>query len=248
MKFEVVKSAYYRAKRQALTHKTIVRRVGLGCLLSAGVLTSWQISFERKLKRDTKTAADSALATLSLLNEDLSQKPFSLSAIGTTADSAAWQDNFAFYFRRVKQVKSLRDSVLVSAWRQKGVPYVWGGSSPGGFDCSGLLQFSFRKAGLIIPRTAAGQATMGKSIPLDEAWLAPGDLLIFKSKRSSYVDHIGMYLGNGQYIHAYGGSRQVSIGSMRNPADISNRILIGARRVFHLPYKQPALYLTSRDR
>lgn len=142
------------------------------------------------------------------------------------------------YPTKVAYVKAMRDSVLVAAWRQQGVPYVWGGSSPQGFDCSGLLQWSFARAGLAVPRTAAEQATMGTSIVMEERWLEPGDLMVFQTRNSRYVDHIGMYLGRGWYIHASGNGRRVMLGSIHDPGDISARIWVGARRVFQLPYPQ----------
>lgn len=79
---------------------------------------------------------------------------------------------------------------------QIGVPYEWGGTTPGGFDCSGLMQWAFEKVGKELPRTSAAQAQEGTEVSMDE--LQPGDLVYMYSP----VTHIGMYAGNGQIIEA----------------------------------------------
>jgi cell wall-associated NlpC family hydrolase len=85
---------------------------------------------------------------------------------------------------------------LAAALTAKGTPYVWGGSRPGGFDCSGLMLWSFKKAGLNLPRTAAAQSSIGQPVSL--ANLQPGDLVFFYSP----VSHVGIYVGNGQVLNA----------------------------------------------
>jgi cell wall-associated NlpC family hydrolase len=77
-----------------------------------------------------------------------------------------------------------------------GRPYVWGANGPTGFDCSGLMQWSYAQAGVSIPRTSQGQRYAGRQVPLSEA--RPGDLVLYRSDAS----HVGMYMGNGQVIHA----------------------------------------------
>ncbi|GAB3467556.1 NlpC/P60 family protein [Kineococcus endophyticus] len=78
----------------------------------------------------------------------------------------------------------------------KGVPYKWGGTTPSGFDCSGLIQYAGKQIGLTLPRTAAQQATVGTAVPsLDQA--RPGDLVVLENGH-----HIGIYVGNGQMLHA----------------------------------------------
>lgn len=92
---------------------------------------------------------------------------------------------------------SARAATAVSAARSAvGKPYVWGANGPSGFDCSGLMQWSYARAGVGLPRTSQAQRYAGRQVPLSEA--RPGDLVAYRSDAS----HIGMYMGNGQVVHA----------------------------------------------
>ena len=83
-----------------------------------------------------------------------------------------------------------------TALAQLGKPYVWGAAGPDSFDCSGLVLFAYEAAGVSMPHSSALQATMGR--PVTRAELQPGDLVAFYSP----VSHIGIYIGNGQMVHA----------------------------------------------
>lgn len=105
------------------------------------------------------------------------------------------------FARLSASAESLRDSLISLTRGQLGVPYRRGESSPDhGFDCSGLVKFVMERFGASVPRTASQQALVGKRIERDIASLKPGDLLTFgQGKR---VSHIGIYIGNGRYVHA----------------------------------------------
>lgn len=91
--------------------------------------------------------------------------------------------------------------LVAKAQEQLGVPYVWGGESlaEGGFDCSGLLQWTYKQFGIDIPRVSRDQATAGREVSAAEA--RPGDLVFFKRDRPA-PDHIGMYAGDGKWVVA----------------------------------------------
>jgi cell wall-associated NlpC family hydrolase len=85
---------------------------------------------------------------------------------------------------------------ISTAMGQRGKPYVWAGSGPGSFDCSGLTAYAFRAAGIPLPHSSRLQSQMGQAVPRDQ--LQPGDLVFFYSP----VSHVGIYIGNGQMVHA----------------------------------------------
>lgn len=89
------------------------------------------------------------------------------------------------------------EQVVALAKKHLGTPYEWGGESPGGFDCSGLIQWTYAKFGIDLPRVSTDQAKVGRAVKPSEA--RPGDLVFFERGR---VDHIGMYAGNGMWVVA----------------------------------------------
>lgn len=116
--------------------------------------------------------------------------------------------------------------MLDLAPRFKERPYIWGGKSSEGFDCSGYMQTLFAKMGVLLPRDSGPQAASDKVIPVDIDELEPGDLLFFGVKR---ITHVGMYTGNGMFIHSGVGENRPRIGYSTLEAYAPK--FLGARRV-----------------
>ena len=100
-----------------------------------------------------------------------------------------------------------RTAVARIAVAQVGTPYRWGGDSPRGFDCSGLVLYSYRKVGLTgLPHSAAGLERIATRVPLSE--LEPGDLLFFRLAGYK-TSHVGIYVDDGEFVHAPSGGKAV---------------------------------------
>ena len=101
----------------------------------------------------------------------------------------------------------------LAALAQVGVPYRFGGHSPSGFDCSGLVHFAYLEAGVSTPRTTRQLWSAARTIEQDE--LEPGDLLFFRI--DGKMSHVGMYLGERRFVHAPQSGRRVSVASLETP-------------------------------
>lgn len=122
------------------------------------------------------------------------------------------------------EANSAGERIVARALAYLGVPYVWGGESLAGFDCSGLVQTVYGEEGRKLPRVACDQANVG--VPIALGALEPGDRVYFQSGHE--IDHTGIYMGNGRFIHASGGGRAVRIDDLLSAG--WQRIYAGARR------------------
>jgi cell wall-associated NlpC family hydrolase len=106
------------------------------------------------------------------------------------------------------------------ARKQLGVPYRWGGASPSGFDCSGLVSWVYGRVGVRLPHNAAALYGVGRPVP----WraLRPGDLVFFQG-----LGHVGLYVGHGRMIHAPQSGRRVEV----QPLSARHGAVVGARRI-----------------
>jgi len=121
-----------------------------------------------------------------------------------------------------------RQRVVLSAKKQLRKRYRWGGASPRtGFDCSGLMQYAYKSIKVNIPRTAREQYKFTKRIPLSK--LQAGDLIFFHTRRTrTRVNHVGLYLGEGKFIHAPRRGKRVSVAKLNK---YWRRKTVGAGRI-----------------
>ena len=100
----------------------------------------------------------------------------------------------------LKRPGSLADEIIANAKKYIGVPYLWGGTTPSGFDCSGYVQYIFRQSGITLPRTTTEQYKVGTYV--SKANLQPGDLVFLQNTYREGISLVGIYIGEGKMIHA----------------------------------------------
>ncbi len=127
------------------------------------------------------------------------------------------------------------ERIVHTALRFMGRPYLWGGKSPKGLDCSGFTSMVFRLNGVVLPRDANMQARIGEAVAFDSTFesLQPGDLVFF-GRAPERITHVGIYVGDGQFIHS---DSHIRINSLRpgapNYSAYRRRNLRAARRLFN---------------
>ena len=131
-----------------------------------------------------------------------------------------------FHAKEIAPPAPIGMRAVAYAKRFLGVPYVWGGSSPSGFDCSGLVRYVYERFGVDLPHSSYADFNLGRGV---SRWaLKPGDLVFFNG-----LGHVGLYIGHGRFIHApyTGTSVQIStIDSGWGGYDGARRIVSGAKR------------------
>ena len=108
---------------------------------------------------------------------------------------------------------AVRDQIISFAQTKLGSPYVWGATGPNSFDCSGFVGYVFKKAANVnLPRVSSSQATFKPRI--SSMNMTKGDLVFFETTGKGRISHVGIYMGNRQFIHASSGSRRVTVSSL----------------------------------
>jgi cell wall-associated NlpC family hydrolase len=123
-------------------------------------------------------------------------------------------------------VQSVGARAAAVALDQVGVPYRYGGTTTSGFDCSGLVQFSYRNAGKNVPRTTGQLWTSSTSVDRDD--IQAGDLLFFSFEGK--MSHVGMYVGKQQFVHAPSSGRTVTVANLTSPFYASALVRAGRPR------------------
>jgi cell wall-associated NlpC family hydrolase len=141
--------------------------------------------------------------------------------------------------------RTLRDSVVQMAKAQLGKRYKTGGTAPEkGFDCSGLVKYVMAALNVGVPRTAKQQAGFGLAVVRDTSQLLPGDLLTF-AKAKKGISHVGIYIGDGKFIHASSKAGKVVMSALDRPSSPMIKIWRGARRLASLDDSTTALVVTA---
>ena len=136
---------------------------------------------------------------------------------------------------------NISSSIINLSLDQLGIRYKWGGTSPRGFDCSGLLFYCFAKNGISLPRTSLAMSRIGDYVSKSD--LQPGDLVFYRTGRSRRVNHVVMFIGDGKFIHSSSYEHKVVI---RNMADYKSTFA-GARRIPGLQIDTTAMELAIAD-
>ncbi len=142
----------------------------------------------------------------------------------TQAQEAAKKVGKTYHISEVDKQKLLEDAKYF-----KGGKYVWGGTTPEGFDCSGYVQYLYKKHNINLPRTAWEQSKKGEIVDINN--LQKGDLLFFLTdrKRGIPVTHVGIYIGNGNFIHAASKKKGIIISPLTHGSYA--KTFVSARRV-----------------
>lgn len=176
-----------------------------------------------KSKTSTNSTVSSSTKTTSKTTTSKTTSSTTLSKSTTATDKSTATNRGT-----TSTVTSTKASAVISTAKSfMGVPYVWGGTTPSGFDCSGYIQYVLGKNGISVPRTAAEQYKVGTSV--SKSNLRTGDLVFFTTYKEG-PSHLGFYLGEGKFIHA-SSSKGVTISSLSS--DYYSSRYIGAKRVIN---------------
>ena len=153
---------------------------------AGGVISTLELQTIPDPQKETSPVTANSPSRSTQLNQVRTQQPSRSSSAVTPLNSTS---------------QPTKASAIIASGKQYiGVKYLFGGTTPSGFDCSGFVQYVFAKNGVSLPRVSRDQFQVGTSISFNN--LKPGDLVFFSLAHNGGVDHEGIYVGNGQFINA----------------------------------------------
>ena len=138
----------------------------------------------------------------------------SASALGNSGSNASKPSGSGSTASKPSSGPVTGSQIVETAKKYLGVPYVYGGTSPSGFDCSGFVYYVLKCHGITVSRTSASMYNCGT--PIDKSQLQPGDLVFFQGTSAAGISHVGIYVGNGQFIHSPHRGKVVSFADLHS--------------------------------
>lgn len=170
-----------------------------------------QAEADKAAKAEAPKTATKSESTSSDIKNESSDKAKTESVLNNNTGATTPSNNSNSASKATTKPVANTGSLVSNALQFIGTPYAWGGAQPGGFDCSGLVMYAAKMAGISLPRTSQEQSKLGTQVSLSE--LQPGDLVFWGGVGSAH--HVGIYIGNGSYVHAPAPCQSVTTMSMQ---------------------------------